>query len=428
MVAFFRFREVLGPNIYLCGHLHNLLGLGRRMYTKHHSGLLELELADWKDNRNFRIMAFDQGYFSFADAKFLQDSPNTVILVTNPKNPLFITEDESVRDLRRTTHVRVLVFSDAKIEAVELSLGDSGDYKPMSRPDADKPLYTLPWTPSEYLSGLHHMDVRVTLLDGSLVHHRQPFSLDGSQPQFARFPSFVLMVDWLPLIEIVFATLALSLTMLLVTFRILHCCKLQSNNSKIRFSKKLPWAAQFLLRQVRKIWILCALDGFFWPLVGFVIYTAFFPWSIAQVMTNRLGVIFIWGIIFLEDYTYCPPDMTFGYGIISLAFFLAPLILVLANSASEAYLASHVDPDRKALSEPSCLSRLCCFPCRHFGIIVIVLLAAFNARELACSYGLICALSPWGVGRIVFALLLYKSSRNLSCSEFNEVVQIWPLN
>ncbi len=37
--------------VYLCGHLHNLLGLMKRMYARHGTGMLELELADWKDNR-----------------------------------------------------------------------------------------------------------------------------------------------------------------------------------------------------------------------------------------------------------------------------------------------------------------------------------------------------------------------------------------
>ena len=37
--------------VYLCGHLHNLVDLVPQMYSHHHSGMLELELADWKLNR-----------------------------------------------------------------------------------------------------------------------------------------------------------------------------------------------------------------------------------------------------------------------------------------------------------------------------------------------------------------------------------------
>lgn len=36
---------------YLCGHLHTFIGMVPQMYSHHHSGMLELELADWKQNR-----------------------------------------------------------------------------------------------------------------------------------------------------------------------------------------------------------------------------------------------------------------------------------------------------------------------------------------------------------------------------------------
>lgn len=45
-------RNVASKGIaYLCGHLHNFVGIVPNMYSRHHSGMLELELADWKDNR-----------------------------------------------------------------------------------------------------------------------------------------------------------------------------------------------------------------------------------------------------------------------------------------------------------------------------------------------------------------------------------------
>jgi hypothetical protein len=45
-------RNVAAKGIaYLCGHFHNFVGLVPQMYSHHHSGMLELELADWKHNR-----------------------------------------------------------------------------------------------------------------------------------------------------------------------------------------------------------------------------------------------------------------------------------------------------------------------------------------------------------------------------------------
>jgi hypothetical protein len=46
-------REVVGRSglAYLCGHLHKVGGLVPNMYVMQKAGNLELELADWKDNR-----------------------------------------------------------------------------------------------------------------------------------------------------------------------------------------------------------------------------------------------------------------------------------------------------------------------------------------------------------------------------------------
>ena len=38
-------------SLYLCGHLHTLAGLMPNMYSRQKTGYLELELADWKDQR-----------------------------------------------------------------------------------------------------------------------------------------------------------------------------------------------------------------------------------------------------------------------------------------------------------------------------------------------------------------------------------------
>ena len=38
---------------YLCGHLHTLGDLVPNMYTRQKTGMLELELGDWKINRMY---------------------------------------------------------------------------------------------------------------------------------------------------------------------------------------------------------------------------------------------------------------------------------------------------------------------------------------------------------------------------------------
>ena len=48
-----------GGLVYLSGHLHTLGGLAPQLYTLHHTGTPELELADWKENRRFGEKEFD---------------------------------------------------------------------------------------------------------------------------------------------------------------------------------------------------------------------------------------------------------------------------------------------------------------------------------------------------------------------------------
>lgn len=71
---------------YMCGHLHTLAGLVPRMYVLQANSFLELEVADWKDCRKYRVAAIDHGLISFADIKH---GTWPVVLITNPKHALF---------------------------------------------------------------------------------------------------------------------------------------------------------------------------------------------------------------------------------------------------------------------------------------------------------------------------------------------------
>lgn len=71
---------------YLCGHLHSLAGLVPHMYAVQNDKFFELEVADWKKCRRFRIASIDHGLFSFVDIDF---GVWPIILITNPKNAQF---------------------------------------------------------------------------------------------------------------------------------------------------------------------------------------------------------------------------------------------------------------------------------------------------------------------------------------------------
>ena len=71
--------------VYMSGHLHDLMMFkARHLYTFHEDkSALELELADWKHNRAYRLFAVDHGVFTFADVKH---GEWPVVLVTFPSS------------------------------------------------------------------------------------------------------------------------------------------------------------------------------------------------------------------------------------------------------------------------------------------------------------------------------------------------------
>ena len=51
------------------------------MYSLHQTGTPEYELADWQENRRYRLLAVDHGLLSFVD---IRHSSWPAVLVTNP--------------------------------------------------------------------------------------------------------------------------------------------------------------------------------------------------------------------------------------------------------------------------------------------------------------------------------------------------------
>lgn len=179
-----------GSQVYACGHLHSMGGLVKQMYTKHKKGYLELELGDWKDNRMFRLAAIDHGIFSFIDQKH-----NTwpIILVTNPKHAQFILPGrEPLQLIQDSTHIRILAFSDVKIESVKISFDKISWMKCKKK---DGPLYVCHWLPHLFKTGLHNVYVVATDEVGKETTLEHPFSLDGTVISFGIKSRIMLMLD-----------------------------------------------------------------------------------------------------------------------------------------------------------------------------------------------------------------------------------------
>ncbi|XP_034015891.1 transmembrane protein 62 isoform X2 [Thalassophryne amazonica] len=248
-------RQLISPAVvYLCGHLHTLGGLMPILHSRHPRGTLELELGDWMENRRYRVLAIDHDLLSFSDLR-LEQWP--AVLITNPKDALYLHPGvEPLGRIRRSTHIRILAFSEGPITVVHVSI--DGELLGNGRP-AGGPLFVLLWDPSLYLTGLHTIRVKVEDSTGRSTVREQHFTLEETAtPSFGFVQSFILLTDHYVLARLAFICLILLNVGMLLAFRFLS----------IPSSRGLVSQACQSLHRVSKV------DMFYYSLLMFNLYTA----------------------------------------------------------------------------------------------------------------------------------------------------------
>ncbi|XP_030174237.1 transmembrane protein 62 isoform X2 [Lynx canadensis] len=298
---------------YLCGHLHTLGGLMPVLHTRHLQGTLELEVGDWKDNRRYRIFAFDHDLFSFADLIF-GDWP--VVLITNPKSLLYsCATHEPLERLLHSTHIRVLAFSLSSITSVTVKIDGIhlGQAIHLSGP-----IFILKWNPRNYSNGTHNIEVIVQDSAGrsKSVHHI--FSLqEDIHLRFDPLASFILLTDHGIVARVLFVMIVLVQLTILITFR---CQGYPEHKGSPGFIN----LASFSLH------VLSKLNIFYYSVLLLTLYTALGPWFIGEIIEGKLGCCFSFGIF--VDGHFLQGSLTFIVGILQLAFFNIPLMVYLCWS------------------------------------------------------------------------------------------------
>ncbi|XP_021551016.2 transmembrane protein 62 isoform X2 [Neomonachus schauinslandi] len=263
---------------YLCGHLHTLGGLMPVLHTRHLQGTLELEVGDWKDNRRYRIFAFDHDLFSFADLVF---GEWPVVLITNPKSLLYsCARHEPLERLLHSTHIRVLAFSLSSITSVTVTIDgvNLGQAIHLSGP-----IFILKWNPRNYSNRTHNIEVTVQDSAGrsKSVHHL--FSVqEDIHLRFDPLASFILLTDHCIVARVLFVIIVLIQLTILITFR--HR--------------------------------------------GYPEHKG--PWFVGEITKGKLGCCFSFGMF--VDGHFLQGSLTFVVGILQLAFFNIPLMAYLCWS------------------------------------------------------------------------------------------------
>lgn len=304
-------RDVMRSAVaYLCGHLHTLGGLMPVLHSRHPQGTLELELGDWMDNRRYRVLAFDHDLLSFSDLQFEQWP---AVVITNPKDAQYLHPGaEPLGRIRKSTHIRILAFSEAQITAVHVSV----DGEPLGKGhSAGGPLYVLPWNPSLYLTGLHTIKVKVEDAAGRSSLWEQHFTLeDNVTPSFGFVQSYILLTDHYILGRVAFIFLMLLNVGVLLTFRFIS----------------IPAGRGLLSHASVSLHLVSKMDSIYYSLLLFNLCTALGPWFIGELIDGHSGACFAFGV-FIDGH-FLEGSLTYWVGFIQLLFFNMPLTFYLCWS------------------------------------------------------------------------------------------------
>lgn len=374
-----------GP--YLCGHYHSLLGLFRGMYTLQPSGFLELELADWKTGRMFRVAAVDHGLFSFVDVRY-REWP--IILVTNPKSSVMaIPSVEPLRRIARSTHIRVLVFSPVPVPQVRCSI-DDGPWRSLKQV-GDGPLWVAPWDTQEVSGGLHTLTVQAMDSEGGWSERTEvTFSLDGTQASH-NLAMRVLLEAGIAGLRLLFIIIVLACLLPICWFKAVQTFAWLGPPNLSPERLCCGW-----LR--RRLHLLVSVDALFWLVVCLPLYLAIGPWFVAEMVEGHIGVCFVWGVFIYG--TYLPAGLSYFYGIVYILLCYLPLVCCLTCTLwrrRQALLHGTAKPSVSALL-----------------LAVVLALQSLWAAIFILAYGYIAlALGFLLVGTPVVSLLSWQRARTL---------------
>ena len=356
-------------------------------------------------------------------------------MVTSPRPArfAFASEYRDGVDSSVGKTVRALIFAEADIGSVTLRLpGDKGDNisLPMTADATGSPLYEAAWPPGyleHRVTGVHRLTVSVELDGGVRKDFESDFSLDGSQLRYMRWSDVILLADWLPFSAGAFAAITLGIITLLASARILrHFLNRGHNDEDPPTTPALTrnHVLRFLLDLLRDFSVVASTDRLFKPLIWSSLYACFLPWCVGRVLGNRLAVIFVWGIILLDEPAFLSSDMAFIVGGLWHITTTFPLLLVLTNAVGRARARTGYGPmaggapNRRQSRLFSIAKQLLRFVWTNLGFLLICFMLAHNCVVLWWMYGLVAVFSPWGIGRIWLVVLLYRRANSLKRRDF----------
>ncbi|KAL5968673.1 Transmembrane protein 62 [Taenia solium] len=425
----FDLRGLIGKTAYcyLCGHLHSLMNVVPKMYTVQPQGFLELELADWRDGRFFRIVAVDNDLVSFVDVRANRNEAEEwpILLITNPKDAAFLLPNkEPTNRILRSTHIRILAWSKYPITRVSVTVNGEylGDAKPVVLHKvsgaANSPLFVLPWDPAALVKrgppvGMSAHSIKVVCQDAhnNVRTVQQPFTLDGTTRwDFGGFQSFILLANQTSNLKVAFYLIWSVPFFALIIARLFGKTPFCESSQTSFFIRPFSFSSN----DGRVCDDFCRLEGLrevancnvvFTGLICYLVYILFGPIFMGYLLDDSFGYVFTFGIFVYN--TFVPESTTYLVEIIQQLLFTYPLLLLLMQrmrTSHESY-------------RPGCFF-LCCSSRKHCDVPLMCLLTAlqmtFVVLVVLLPYGWTAfCLSPgrlWLLG-LAWPLFIYTGSR-----------------
>jgi hypothetical protein len=261
----------------------------------------------------FRILAIDHDLISFVDVK-LGELP--IVLLTNPKSAEFLSSNEPLERMAQSSHIRLLAYSDTGITSLQVKIDQEQIFQGPTVKQSSG-LFTVPWDPSKYLSGLHEIEITVQDAKRRTAIQTHVFSLDGTRAdQFDPLATALLLSDIGWIMTALFVCVEAIMVWILVYILLLPSnitSKVAKPQTPVRESLlfKLTfglvigifrwfvgsWRTRCLQLRARTSVFVFLMTSWLMMLV--------MPWFVAELSSSgNYGCIFFWGIVhFYSDTT-----------------------------------------------------------------------------------------------------------------------------
>ncbi|KAJ6244811.1 helicase related [Anaeramoeba flamelloides] len=290
---------------YLSGHIHSYENYLQKLDSKTNIIQASALALKWKD---YRIVSIDNDIINFIETN-LYEWPK--ILPTNPKNALFISKHEPLERIRKSTHIRALIYEksgDSTIESVQVKIDDKSiGY--MTRPinKSAQPLWVMPWNAQDYEGDdLHNIKYIINFNDGSKPKEQQHnFSVVGQQEsiKFQWRRDFKYRTNWnalrKPVFWIGFGFILIRLFLfskILISFIFskTFISKFQNNLFDTLDSDQYNLFQSIILHFKITFWRHVQLSNLYWfYLCALAIFSIALPSMIFKVANNRAWLI-VW--------------------------------------------------------------------------------------------------------------------------------------